>query len=137
MACGQYDGPLEAPSVGTHRAAHPSALQDQLVHTAAEVYLTARGDDLLAHATDDDGELVRTDMRVGIDKDLGVGTEAAEDTQRLLDAPALLTAGVELTVGEGARPAFAVAVIGLGVDDPRTLQLDDVAAALHHVLPAL
>ena len=85
------------------------------------MHLTARGDDLLAHATDDDGELVRTDMRVGIDKDLGVGTEAAEDTQRLLDAPALLAAGVELAVGEGARPTFAIAVIGLGVDDPRTL----------------
>ena len=82
---------------------HLPTLEDQLLHTAREVHLTTRGDDLLAHTTDDDGELVRTDMWVGIDEDLRVGTEATEDTKDLLHAATLLATRIELAVREGTR----------------------------------
>ena len=116
---------------------HLTTLEDQLLHTAREVHLTTRGDDLLAHTTDDDRELVRTDMWVGIDEDLRVGTEATEDTEDLLHAPTLLATRIELTVREGTRTAFAKAIVRLGVDDARLLQLDEVTTALHDVLPTL
>ena len=92
---------------------------------------------MLAHTADDDGELVRTDMRVRIDEDLRVGTEAAEDAQDLLHATTLLAPCVELAIREGSSPTFAEAVVGLGIDKTRLLQLDEVTTTLHHVLPTL
>ena len=57
-------------------------------------------------------------MGVGIDEDLGVSSEAAEDTQRLLYTPSFLAPCIELAIGEGSCPALAVAVVALGVDHP-------------------
>jgi hypothetical protein len=76
-------------------------------------------------------------MWVGIDEDLRVGTEATEDTEDLLHASTLLASRIELTVREGTRTAFAKAIVRLGVDDARLLQLDEVTTALHHILPTL
>ena len=92
---------------------------------------------MLAHTADDDGELVRADMWVGIDENLRVSTEAAEDTQDFLHATTLLAACVELAVREGSRSTFAEAVVGLGIDKARLLQLDEVTTTLHHILSTL
>ena len=98
-----------------YRPTYLTALDEQLGHTCREVYFTSRCDDLLSHPPDDRGELIGTDMWMGIDQDLRVCPEATEDTQDLLYTPSLLASGVELPIRESSCTTLSIAIVRLRI----------------------
>ena len=87
------------------------------------------GEDALADALDDSGQLVGTDMCVCLVED-GVGcAEIVEELHDALHVTAFLGAGEQFAVGERARAAFAEAVVGLGIESLVAVEERDVAFA--------
>lgn len=125
---------LQVYSLNAHRLV---ALEQQSGHLGLEVNLAAAAYDGVAHALDNLRQLVGADMRMGVDEDRRRGSVLAEHVENLLDAAALLRAGVELAVGVSAGAALAEAVVALGVYGLRLGDVGEVYLALSHVLAAL
>ena len=80
--------------------------------------LAAAFRDEVAHVLDDFRKAVRSDMRTGVYKDLGVGSEMDELVQDFPDIPSLRGTGVEFTVRKGSGATFSETIIGFRIDNP-------------------
>ena len=76
-------------------------------------------------------------MRMGVDEDRRRGSVLTEHVENLLDAAALLRAGVELAVGVSAGAALAEAVVALGVYSLYLSDIGEVYLALAYVFATL
>ena len=93
--------------------------------------------DAQADVLHDGGQLVRPQVRMRVDEDGRVGPEAHELVQHFADVAALGRAREELAVGERPGAAFAVAVVGVRVDDAFHREPGHVGLAAVDVLAAL
>ena len=98
---------------------------------------TAPGLDALADVLHDFRETVRADVRVGIDENLRACAEVHELVEHLSDVTPLRGAGEELSVGERAGSAFAVAEVGLRIQDSLAGEFRHIELAVAHVLAPL
>ena len=107
-------------------------------HPCVEMHFAAEAENPFAHGPHDPGELVRADVRLGVDEDVVWRAEAHKRAQNVL-AAGILCAGVQLAVGERARAALAELHVGGG--GKRRLPIPpvggDVARARVDILPAL
>ena len=76
-------------------------------------------------------------MRPAVDEDLGIGPEAHERPQDRAHRGAILRAGVELAVGEGAGAALAEAVVRARIELPVVHEPRDVVAPPRHLTAKL
>ena len=106
-------------------------------HAAVEMVFTSVLFDAQADVFNDGGELVRSQVRMRVDQDGRIGPESDELVQHLADVAALGGAGEELSVGERTGSAFAVAIIGVRVDDAFHRQFRHVHLAAVDILSAL
>ncbi len=74
---------------------------------------------------------------MGLEEDFGAGPVENQRLQRLVVVAALLAAGEELAVREGAGSALAEGVVRLGVDLLVAVDAGDVPFAVQHVASAL
>ena len=111
--------------------------RDDIRHAAVEMVFAPVLLDAQADVLHDGGQLVRPQVRMRVDEDGRVGPEAHELVQDFADVAALGGPGEELSVGESPGAAFAVAVVGVRVDDAFHRQLGHVGLAAVDVLAAL
>ena len=109
-------------------------IADYVSHPGAEVVLATFGDDAVADVLDNFRETVGAYVRVGIDKDLRIGSEVDELLQDFADVSPFGRAGEELSVGEGSCTALSIAVVGIRIEDPLTAESGDVELPVVDVL---
>ena len=137
MACGKDDGSQERLSIGTLDATDCIALNEKGGHTGLEMDFTTALQDGLAHVLDDARQAVGSDMGVGIDQNIGVGTMLHEDTKDLLAVATFLAAGVELAVAIGSGSPFPKGVVALGIHALVGTDAGNVLLALVDISPTL
>ena len=116
---------------------HTVTFQDKPSHLGLEMHLTATIDNCIAHILYHARQLICTDMRMGICKDVRIGTMLAEDIQNLIHATTLLASGIKLTVTIRSCTTFTKTIVALTI---HLLSLGDVGKVLFtltHVLAAL
>ena len=106
-------------------------------HAAVEMVFASVLFDAQADVFHDGGQLVRAQMRMSVNQDGRVGSEADELVQHLADVTALGRAREQFSVGERTGSAFAVAVVGVRVDDAFHRQFRHVHLAAVDILSAL
>ena len=134
---GQNDRAGILPPVGRDDAPHLVALDNKAIHAGLEVDFASRLENAVAHALDNGGQFVGADMRMGIGEYRYRGTMLAKDLQNAVYIAPLLTAGVELAVGEGTCPTLAETVVRLGVDALLAADAGNILATVVHVLSPL
>ena len=116
---------------------HTVTFQDKPSHLGLKMHLTATIDNRIAHILYHARQLICTDMRMGICKDVRIGTMLAEDIQNLIHATTLLASGIKLTVTIRSCTTFTKTIVALTI---HLLGLGDVGKVLFtltHVLATL
>ena len=75
------------------------------------MYLTSASLDLLPDILDHTGELIRSDMRMGIRQDRGTGPKLAKDIQYLIYRASFLATGIQLSIRISAGTALTETII--------------------------
>ena len=100
------------------------------------MHLPPCGHNRLPHALDDLGQLIRPDVRVGIDQNRRICTELDQPFQRPSDVPAFVAARVQFAIAVSARTSFAEAVIRIRINAVLARDAHEVTSALTHRLSA-
>ena len=116
---------------------HTVTFQDKTSHLGLKMHLTATIDNRIAHILNHARQLICTNMRMGICKDVRIGTMLAENIQNLIHATTLLASGIKLTVTIRSGTTFTKTIVALTI---HLLSLGDVRKillTLTHVLATL
>ena len=113
------------------------SLAPQAGHLCLEMIFTAFGFDAFTDIGDDLRKTVRTDVRMGVNQDLGVGSEVHELVEDFPDISPLGRPGEQFPVRKGSGTSFSVAVIGVRVKDAFPGQPGHVELPVVYVLPTL
>ena len=132
--CQDDGGPLDA-LVAAADPREAVAAAEEAGQAPPEEHLAAAVGDRAADVAEDVGEFVGADVGVRLVEDRGVGAVVYERLQRLVVVSALLAAGEELAVGEGAGAALAEGVVRIGIDRLAAVDAGDVALAGRDVAP--
>ena len=87
----EVDGLHAHYAVGSHTVSLP---HDEPGHTRLEMHLPATLQDGVTHILYDPRKLVRSDMRMGIGQDIGVGPMLTEDIENLVHTAPFLAARI-------------------------------------------
>jgi hypothetical protein len=109
--------PQDLLAARQHDPADGAVSKHEVGDTGAETHLPARLEDGLAHTGDDAGQLVRADVGMRVDEDVGARSVGHERLKHARDVASLSASRVELAVAVGAGAPFAEAVVAVGVDD--------------------
>ena len=116
---------------------HTVTFQNKTSHLGLKMHLTATIDNSIAHILYHARQLICTNMRMGICKDVRIGTMLAENIQNLIHAAPLLASGIKLTVTIRSGSTFTKTIVALTI---HLLGLGDVGKVLFtlsHVLATL
>jgi hypothetical protein len=80
VSYGKDDGGDKVLSVGGTYTCHYTSMQEESLHTRGEMEFTVTGKDVVTDTLDDEGQLVATDMRMGINEDVRRSAEVTERT---------------------------------------------------------
>ena len=111
---GEAVSPLRAFQDG---AGQSPIFRPQVLQPGLKADVRPQGGQLPAEVLEDDMEIVRAHMGLGVNEDVrrrAAGGQALQDEA----VPGVLGAGVQLPVGEGPGPAFAKLDVGLQVQSP-------------------
>ncbi|GIW70366.1 MAG: hypothetical protein KatS3mg101_1113 [Patescibacteria group bacterium] len=120
-----------------HDALHHAVVEDKIRHPAVEMDFSAMVQNGLADVGHDVGQLVGTDVGVGVDEDVAFGTVFDQQAKHLEVVAPFVGSGVKLAVGVGAGTAFAEAVVRIRIDFVELLDGSQVAAPLAHVFASV
>ena len=113
---------------------HTVTFQDKTSHLGLKMHLTATIDNRIAHILNHARQLICSNMRMGICKDVRIGSMLAENIQNLIHATTLLASGIKFTVAIGSCTTFTKTIVALTI---HLLSLGDVRKillTLTHVL---
>ena len=94
---------------------HMVTFQDKTSHLGLKMHLTATIDNCIAHILNHARQLICANMRMGICKDVRIGTMLAENIQNLIHATTLLASGIKLTVTIGSCTTFTKTIVALTI----------------------
>ena len=106
-------------------------------HPLSESDLTAACHNPLPHRRNDGGQFVRSNVRVGVDEDIGVGPVFHEPAEDLAPSPALLRSRVQFAIGIGPCPPFPETIIRIGIDAALPNEFHEISSSLADRLTAL
>ena len=137
MAGGQNDRSLENPSGVGFDTFHLAFVHNQAVHAGFKMHLTSALQDGVAHILNDAGQLVCSDMRMGIRQNGCTGSMLTEHIQNLVHTAAFLASGVEFAVGIGTGSSFSETVIALGIYLMLARDAGQIQFPVAHILSTL
>ena len=94
---------------------HFVALEKESVNTCLEVDFAATFDNLIAHILYHARQLVRTNVWMCIDKNIGRGSKLAENAENLIGVASFLAARIEFPVRISPCATFSKGVVALGI----------------------
>ena len=113
---------FDRAAIGQHHTAHDAVLDDHIAHLGLKAHLAAQFDDLLTDVAHHFDETIRADVWACFDEDVLGCTGFDHLLQQPGDAVlAVADLGVELSIGECARAAFAKLHVRFGIEGPATV----------------
>ena len=112
-------------------------LLEHVHHLGVKQHGSPRALNGLPHGSHHGRQAVGADVGMGVNQDLGIGAVGHHPFEGLADVAALLASGVQFAVAVSPRPAFAKAVVGVGIHQVFPVQFGQIAPPRPHIFAPL